>query len=286
MNILEQIQAKNDEFKLSYDDDSHTYYWKEGELKGITPIVGTVFPFNQKLIARQVAKAKGVSKEEILVEWSEKTRFGSLVHSRLEHMVQNNWEQLEKDDLDHDLVYAVKPIMYGLEHIASEIQIASPIMGLSTRIDFMGYLTNKFTGEKEIITINYKTSKSLANTNSKDYGIGMFDTYSNNGYNKLAIQSQIERLILKGVYGIDVKHISGLHIPVIQADSSYNVLHNGEFYDGLLYRLDKYKNPRNGSFYKVAMIDVPTDYVFSETLSILKNLKAKPPQHSQSDPQE
>ena len=71
---------------ISFDESSHTYYYKNRTLTSVTTLVGYNFPkFDAKnVISTKLAEERGITVKELKAEWSAKADMGSKVHSALE----------------------------------------------------------------------------------------------------------------------------------------------------------------------------------------------------------
>jgi len=265
--IREHINSKNELMGLSFNAEAHEYHQGTKRLSGITQLVGKQFPFDRDFIAAIVAEKRGVSVEEVLLEWTDKAGFGSLVHDRLEYLTENQWISPVYDSIMPGLFLGVRPILNKFTIIAAEIQIAFPELGLSTCIDFLG-----INDKGEVITINYKTSKNMDDRSfGGKKGVSFFSEFTASNFSKLMLQSQIERAILMKVYGVDVKHIYGLHIPIEKVDKAHLKNIDGSKYEGQPYRLIQAK--RGKKEFKAKLIEVPIEKGQNETFELLRSLK-------------
>ena len=71
---------------VSFDEGSHTYYYKNRTLTSVTTLVGYNFPkFDAKnVISSRLAEERGISVKELKAEWRAKAELGTAVHNALE----------------------------------------------------------------------------------------------------------------------------------------------------------------------------------------------------------
>ena len=216
--LLTRIEQINEELQLDFYPEEHRYFFADGELCGLTQVIKQIFPFHRDTVACAVAKNHGVEMEDIIETWNRKRDFGSYVHWRLERLLLSDWETTDNQDLV--LKQTVKPILDQFSFIGAEVLIGCPLLGLATKIDYLGQ-----DKEGNLVTINYKTSKLEAKPlratrrGKKSYLKKIPDT----PFGHLQIQSHLERIILEKQYGIQVDKVFGLSIGNEEKGSNHYV---------------------------------------------------------------
>ncbi len=73
---------------ISFDESSHTYYYKNRTLTSVTTLVGYNFPVFDKnnVISSKLAEKRGITIKELKREWRDKAELGTRVHNALESL--------------------------------------------------------------------------------------------------------------------------------------------------------------------------------------------------------
>jgi ATP-dependent exoDNAse (exonuclease V) beta subunit len=82
---------------VSFDEGSHTYYYKNRTLTSVTTLVGYNFPkFDAKnVISSRLAEERGISVKELKEEWRAKAELGTAVHNLMELLCFDNSPKID-----------------------------------------------------------------------------------------------------------------------------------------------------------------------------------------------
>lgn len=215
--IKQQILKRNEELQTTYIDESHTYFAGKQKLISVTTFKHKFFPFDAEQVAQRLENySKGKKKaEEYLQEWKEAAEFGTHIHGLIENHVNGLiLTPSEKQQIQHALNFLSD---YGFEHVAAEIKVYSPSLGLAGTIDWIAK-----DKEGKLWIVDWKTTKTITERNPYEKAntpLNHLDNAKSLGY---AFQTSIYKFILDNEYKLPEK-IHGIMIVQLNLNKTYNV---------------------------------------------------------------
>lgn len=123
----EEVKYRLNAFRkgVSFDEPSHTYYYKNRTMTSVTTAVGNCFPRFDRggSISVDLAEKKGISVKELKAQWRRKGELGTIVHNLLD-MTANGVEFLAPGGLtEEESVWVLGNWMQGKEFLAEGIKV-------------------------------------------------------------------------------------------------------------------------------------------------------------------
>lgn len=90
MDAVTTLKLMNDTAKkVSFDDVSHTYFFKGRSLDGVTSTISTHFPKFDKNgeVSQKISEQSGKSVKQVKEEWRKSAEFGTAVHNFAERLI-------------------------------------------------------------------------------------------------------------------------------------------------------------------------------------------------------
>ena len=238
---LMYLQLKDYEKKVSYDDDTHVYYYQNRTLSPTTSTISKFFPkFDSKGISENLAKKELGSQlaanfdyvlktaKKIRKKWSEKADLGTIVH-RYGEFVLNSGQVPFKDIKSlksmksyanlgkHTLSNYLKSIDKFLKDqpqvlqnfLYSELIVWNRKFSIAGQVDFITY---NFADDS-IDLWDWKTSKTITDENVcfNSYGFGALSKLPATNFYKYTLQLSIYKQILE-LAGFKVNGLKILHL--------------------------------------------------------------------------
>lgn len=191
--------------KIYFDEALHKYTTdKVKDFVSATTLIKDYFPpFEREKIAIRVSDRRGISIEEVYVEWDESGRLGSAVHYFGECKLLNIPYNIEpKTEREKLMIQTSTPfiekLMTNFEVVAVEKILFSEELKLSGMLDTL--LRHKITGK--LYLTDWKTNKSIykkAFNNATGYGF--CSQLPDSKFYLYAIQLNLYKYLLKHFYG-------------------------------------------------------------------------------------
>ncbi len=223
---------------VSFDESSHTYFYKNRTLTSVTTAVSSCFPkFNKNNeVAKTYAAKHGMSVKEVLDSWKKKSALGTVVHEALELALHNYFIEDYAEEYKGYLVPGfefIHNLPSHLELIKTELMIYHPGFSVAGQVDFLLY--NSLTGEIEIHDWKTNSSISSEGLNFGKYGFGGLTKLLDTNFWHYALQLSIYRYLLEKQFSgykfgkLVLHHIPGngklvdIELPYL-SDEAYYVL--------------------------------------------------------------
>ncbi|MEC8097632.1 MAG: hypothetical protein VX074_00550 [Bacteroidota bacterium] len=228
---LSKINHHNNDDKISFDEDTHTYFVNGEKVNfSVTEIVEKFFPkFDSEYWSNYKAKEKlnhlkfydedtlQKTKSEILLEWDNKRKIssekGSLLHKQIENYYNKAESKIDVEEFKYFLDFL--KTYPKLKPYRTEWQIYDSSLSLAGTID-MVYKKNN----GELFLFDWKRSKKILDVNGKilsnhyEYGLEDLSHIGASSFNKYCLQLNIYRKILENNYD---KKISSMNILVLHS---------------------------------------------------------------------
>lgn len=208
--------------KLSFDEDSHSYFAPE-DLSGnsdhisVTTLIDRFFPyFDEEAYIKKRMAETGMTEEEIRKELSEPSSRGTYMHKQIESFLKGEeFDDTSKEFRLFKKFYEEKIMTKGLVFDSAEIPIELHEYNIAGTVDA---LFRKHDGE--YVMVDWKRSTHLIiDGYPKKYGYGrglsVLSHLDNSSYYKYELQQSFYKYILEKEYGIK---ISSMILAVLHPD--------------------------------------------------------------------
>tara|TARA_B100001741_G_C16526865_1_gene587532 strand:+ start:678 stop:1439 length:762 start_codon:yes stop_codon:yes gene_type:complete len=219
----------NNQNLISLDEASHTYTLKNSniEFKSVTEFIGLFFhPFDEIKIANkliQMDKYHGQSVNDILTDWENRRRRGTIVHQEIESAIISsnelqylNFKSEEFQNIDtkskQALLFLAKCNIYKNNTIFPEVKVYSKELQLAGTIDLMIYNKPK----NSISLVDWKTNIEIKRTGYKQGLLQPTKYIDDCSFNKYELQLSMYQYILSKFYNAKV---NGLYIVHLKDDN-------------------------------------------------------------------
>lgn len=204
-----------------FDENLHFYFYfdEAGELKklkySVTTIISKFAPlFERDKWAKIKAEEKGITKEEVLREWSEINKQsldrGSLIHKYIELRMQNKFNSSFKIDAKEgemidNFIFKTRQ---RLIPVKSEVVIGDIEYSIGGMIDqlFIDLKNN------ELYIFDWKTGKEIKKENEFEKMLPPFDFLDNCNFNHYCLQLQYYKYILEKNTNLKIKDCYFVHL--------------------------------------------------------------------------
>ena len=206
------INAHERDCLLSFDAESHTYYYDGREMLSVTTLVDDCFPkFDAEYWAERKAAKEGVDPQVILDEWEQHARrareLGTKMHDQIEHYYLG--EDMG-DDTDAYRLFRMFAANNRLYPYRTEWRIFHEDYDLAGTLDFL-----ERTPEGSFNIYDWKRSKKLLAPDGRILcespywacGLHPVKHLPDTSYWHYALQLSIYRFILEERYGIRVSKL-------------------------------------------------------------------------------
>ena len=216
-SILEKLKKFEDPL-FKFDPIKHCYTYEGEDFTSVTKYKERFYKkFEEDFWSKKKAEEKGVSQEEILLEWKQLAERSQVIGNGIHNWIENYFNGiLQKIPNDLDIVDRINKfnILYAeylhkLEPIRFEQRIFSKKWKLAGMIDSI------FVWNDKIFILDWKSNKQMTHD---DHEQGKFekllaplDNFYKNHINEYSIQVSLYKLILKEI-GIDIKACYLVHI--------------------------------------------------------------------------
>ena len=197
------------DYKINFDEASHTYIVEGKTLQSVTNIVENCFPkFDAQLHAKTTAAKMGMTEEEVIAMWERKGKesreLGTAMHQKIESYYQGK-DSREDDAFRLFKVFADK---VKLEPYRTEWAVYDTDYNIAGTIDFVDYQDGKYT------IYDWKRSdKIIANgmpvkvSKYQEKGLYPLEHLENCAYYHYALQLSLYKFILEKNYDIRVSDL-------------------------------------------------------------------------------
>ncbi len=203
------INAHERDCLLSFDADSHTYYYEGREMLSVTTLVDGCFPkFDQEYWAQYKARKEGVDPQVILDMWAREGQrardLGTTMHERIERYYLGEDSLDDTDSLRLFRLFAANNRLYPYR---TEWRIFHEDYDLAGTLDFL-----ERTPDGTFNIYDWKRSKKLIASDGRIISESPYRTMGfhpvshipDTSYWHYALQLSIYRFILEERYGIHV----------------------------------------------------------------------------------
>jgi ATP-dependent exoDNAse (exonuclease V) beta subunit len=192
---------------VKYFDDKHKYYIGNKELISTTTFIGKFKkPFDTNYWATKKAIERGVSKEQILLEWTDikdtACAKGSDLHSYSDNYFHNRvFPTGVSDNLINQFKNFYKKFVSNNLVIRTEYVLADEDLGIAGMIDLFCYNKKK----NEFYIADYKTNKKFEfESKFNNYYLEPISHLSECEFNTYSLQTSIYRYIIEKNLGIEL----------------------------------------------------------------------------------
>lgn len=192
---------------VKYFDDKHKYYIGNKELISTTTFIGKFKkPFDTNYWATKKAIERGVSKEQILLEWGDikdtACARGSDLHAYSDNFMHN---RVFPTDVPDDLIVQFKDFYKKFIQnnlvIRTEYVLADEDLGIAGMIDLFCYNQKK----DEFYIADYKTNKKFEfESKFNNYYLEPISHISECEFNTYSLQTSIYRYIIEKNIGVNL----------------------------------------------------------------------------------
>ena len=203
-NLLKIFSVFN---HIKYYDDKHKYFIGNKELISTTTFIGKFKkPFNKDFWATKKAIERGVSKEQILLEWDDikdtACARGSDLHSYSDNFMHNRVFPTDVSDaLISQFKDFYKKFIQNNIVVRTEFVLGDEELGIAGMIDLFCYnnKTNKF------YIADYKTNKKFEfDSKYNNYYLDPISHLDECEFNTYSLQTSIYRYIIEKNIGIEL----------------------------------------------------------------------------------
>jgi ATP-dependent exoDNAse (exonuclease V) beta subunit len=216
--IIKKIKDHNTKHNFSFNEKYHIYTILNGtRLESVTTKLKKFFPFDAKKISKKVAEIRGISQEEVLLEWKKTADTGTKIHLLAEKFCKG--ETLTKEELER-IKHAVMFFKHNphLEILGTEVSVFSKEHKIAGTVDLI--VKNK--QNDKIYLLDYKTcKKEIKKEEHFENALGVLSDFANNKFYNYSMQVSIYSHILKNEYDIPVYDSMLLHL---RNDLTYKIV--------------------------------------------------------------
>ena len=193
---------------IKYYDDKHKYYIGNKELISTTTFISEFKePFDTDLMAGLTAKKRGVSKQQILLEWEDikdvACARGSDLHAYSDNFMHNRVFPTDVSDslISHFKKFYNSFIKKGNLVIRTEYVLGDEDLGIAGMIDLFCYNESK----EQFYIADYKTNKQFTfQSKYKKYYKEPINHLDECEFNTYSLQTSIYRYIIEKNLGIEL----------------------------------------------------------------------------------
>jgi len=201
--------------EITFKAKEHKYFKDTQEYNSVSSVLKTVeAPFPAEIIARNVAKSQGISKEEVLEEWKRKRDSAAEIGIEIHNAMDQYSKQGECTSHSYwtDAAEDIEAKLFSKYDVSdSEVMLHSErylIAGTADRVCYRN---------KNIIDIrDFKTNESKGIEYSDKYNkfmTGPLSHLENNNYNKYAMQLSCYGLMVEEELGYKIGNLAIVFIP-------------------------------------------------------------------------
>lgn len=198
---------------LSFDADTHTYFYDGREMLSVTTLVDDCFPkFDAEYWAERKAAKEGVTPQIILDRWEREARrareLGTSMHDRIERYYLG--EELPDDDIDSLRLFRMFAANNRLYPYRTEWRIFHEDYDLAGTLDFLErtpagtYNIYDWKRSKKLLTPD---GRIISESPFRAKGLHPVSHLPDTSYWHYALQLSIYRFILEERYGIRVSQL-------------------------------------------------------------------------------
>lgn len=215
--VLKKLQIYNDN-KFVFETNEHVYTYNNEIMSGCTTFLNRfIIPFESEYWAQKKADEKGITKEEMLLEWDvirdRSCYLGTLVHDYIENFYEKKSTTLTEDDEANERIKFWHEIYENklkvLESVGSEIKV------FSKKYNIAGTIDKLFLYNGELIIGDWKTNKKIKTDKDFSFNKKMlfpFEHLKENEINKYSLQLSLYAILLEEA-GLEVSSMFICHIP-------------------------------------------------------------------------
>jgi hypothetical protein len=214
---------------ISFEDSSHTYYYKNRTMTSVTTAVGNCFPMFDRggAISKNLAEKRGISVKDLKAEWRRKAELGTIIHLMGEHLVSGALPPVtdksvsaEESVFVENCFRSIQEFYYNLKDskvLFPEFIVYDGEFSVAGTCDLLVY--NSLTGKIDIY--DWKTNRSIMEptVGFGKFGFGRLANIKDTNYWHYALQLSVYKYILEK-NGFE---IGGLHLVHI-TDTSYKII--------------------------------------------------------------
>jgi ATP-dependent exoDNAse (exonuclease V) beta subunit len=216
-SILEKLKKFEDPL-FKFDPIKHCYTYDGEVFISVTKYKERFYKkFEEVFWSKKTAEKKGVSQDEILLEWKQLAERSQVIGNGIHNWIENYFNGiLQKIPNDLDIVDRINKfnILYA-EHLHKLEPIRFEQRIFSKKWKLAGMIDSIFVWNDKIFILDWKSNK-VYTTDDSEKGkfeklLSPFGEFYKNHLNEYSIQVSLYRLILKEV-GIDIKTCYLVHI--------------------------------------------------------------------------
>ena len=233
--------------ELTFDEETHTYYWNNKPLISVTTVIGQYFkPFDAKAIARVKAATarkngtEGPYPDYWISKWRDDADHGTRVHNAIEKWL-TTWQTTDfLDARDKSKFTQAQKFLNKNDYkvVLPEYRVVAPNIELAGTVDLI--VRNEEDGT--ISLIDWKTNKAISKSGFK--GERVREPLSHLeacSLTKYSLQLQLYAWILENVYAESVRDLKLVHLSPTKY-VEYDIPVN---YDDVLLLLTDYLEANN-----------------------------------------
>lgn len=188
-------QIKNFFGGLVFEPNTHTYHTSKKKLKSVSSIIHNfIEPFDADKIAGFVARSRGISKDEVLMEWAEKRDTACAKGARVHNFGETYKKGLiPSDGFEEAVVNFWDSLPNHIQPFFNELKMFSNELGLAGTADIILY--NTIT--KKFIIADYKTNIDLFKNYKGKTLLTPFKHLLDSPYNKYQIQLSLYQILFE-----------------------------------------------------------------------------------------
>lgn len=209
---------------VSFDEPSHTYYYKNRTMTSVTTAVGNCFPRFDRggNISIALAEKRGITVKQLKKEWKDKAALGTEVHEALESIVWGRVDVYLPGSWVSDRVLQGQDFIISLLNgsnclLFPEFAVYDGEFSVAGTCDLLVF--NCLTGKIDIY--DWKTNDTIMSpfVGFNKYGFGRISHLLDTNFWHYALQLSIYKYILEK-HGFAVGDLHLVHL----ADSRYEVI--------------------------------------------------------------
>lgn len=220
---------------LSFKESDHSYIDnRNNHYVSVTTFIKTYFPkFKSEIIAKRIAKKRGINTSEVLAEWdnvrNKASAYGTKVHLILERGLRDEEFEYTEDFLSLAEITreSIRSIVSGIKEkydlIKPELILFSPGLGISGTMDLLIHKSNT----DEYLIIDWKTNREIQKKNKyKSFGFGPAEGLADVNFIHYSLQiSMYKHLLLREGYIPSHANVRGYICHLSSAeDSRYQLI--------------------------------------------------------------
>jgi len=216
-SVLEKLKKFEDPL-FKFDPKKHCYTYEDEVFISVTKYKERFYKkFEEDFWSKKKAEEKGVSQEEILLEWKQLAERSQIIGNGIHNWIENYFnEVLQKIPNDLDIVDRINKfnILYA-EHLHKLEPVKFEQRIFSKKWKLAGMIDSIFVWNNKIFILDWKSNKKMTH-DDHDEGkyeklLSPLDNFYKNHINEYSIQVSLYKLILKEI-DIDIKACYLVHI--------------------------------------------------------------------------